>query len=138
MPTSYSRAIANETAAKSDILLVSAYVNLTEHAQGAGSPARPWVALGVSAARIRFAVQRQKLRNDEHLCRYQHPKRFHGSVIFETSTCRSFATSLQACIASLPLLSSLMSKTYLKSDHFSGGGSLLYAGFAIAASLDPG
>src|SRR5215831_7960445 len=32
--------------------------------------------------------------------------------------------SLQACIASLPLQSSLMSKTYLKSDHFSGGGSL--------------
>src|SRR5262249_26204169 len=31
--------------------------------------------------------------------------------------------SLQACIASLPLLSSLMSKTYLKSDHFNGGGS---------------
>src|SRR5262249_45130611 len=31
--------------------------------------------------------------------------------------------SLQACIASLPLQSSLMSKTYLKSDHFSGGGS---------------
>src|SRR5262249_2927849 len=32
--------------------------------------------------------------------------------------------SLQACIASLPLQSSLMSKTYLKSDHFNGGGSL--------------
>src|SRR5262249_291679 len=31
--------------------------------------------------------------------------------------------SLQASIASLPLQSSLMSKTYLKSDHFSGGGS---------------
>src|SRR5438067_10936384 len=31
--------------------------------------------------------------------------------------------SLQACISSLPLQSSLMSKTYLKSDHFSGGGS---------------
>src|SRR5262249_603454 len=31
--------------------------------------------------------------------------------------------SLQACIASLPLQSSLMSKTYFKSDHFSGGGS---------------
>jgi hypothetical protein len=30
--------------------------------------------------------------------------------------------SLQACIASLPLRSSLMSKTYLKSDHFNGGG----------------
>src|SRR5262249_1574999 len=30
--------------------------------------------------------------------------------------------SLQACIASLPLQSSLMSKTYLKSDHFNGGG----------------
>src|SRR6516165_8486548 len=29
--------------------------------------------------------------------------------------------SLQACIASLPLQSSLMSKTYLKSDHFNGG-----------------
>src|SRR5262249_15287517 len=32
--------------------------------------------------------------------------------------------SLQACIASLPLQSSLMSKTYLKSDHFNGGGSI--------------
>src|SRR5262249_7814647 len=31
--------------------------------------------------------------------------------------------SLRACIASLPLQSSLMSKTYLKSDHFNGGGS---------------
>jgi hypothetical protein len=31
---------------------------------------------------------------------------------------------LQACIASLPLQSSLMSKTYLKSDHFNGGGSV--------------
>src|SRR5262249_19704023 len=31
--------------------------------------------------------------------------------------------SLQACIASLPLQSSWMSKTYLKSDHFNGGGS---------------
>jgi hypothetical protein len=29
----------------------------------------------------------------------------------------------RACIASLPLRSSLMSKTYLKSDHFNGGGS---------------
>src|SRR5262249_41124341 len=34
--------------------------------------------------------------------------------------------SLQACIASLPLQSSLMSKTYLKSDHFSGGGSSVH------------
>src|SRR5215831_18461139 len=32
--------------------------------------------------------------------------------------------SLQACIASLPLQSSWMSKTYLKSDHFNGDGSL--------------
>src|SRR5262249_55674744 len=32
--------------------------------------------------------------------------------------------SLRACNASLPLQSSLMSKTYLKSDHFIGGGSL--------------
>src|SRR6266436_4217889 len=31
--------------------------------------------------------------------------------------------SLQACIAFLPLQSSWMSKTYLKSDHFNGGGS---------------
>src|SRR5262245_49486732 len=31
--------------------------------------------------------------------------------------------SLQVCIASLPLQSSWMSKTYLKSDHFNGGGS---------------
>src|SRR5262249_8051043 len=33
--------------------------------------------------------------------------------------------SLQACIASLPLQSSLMSKTYLKSDYFNGGGSII-------------
>ena len=32
--------------------------------------------------------------------------------------------SLQACISSLPLQSSLMSKTYLKSDRFNGGGSV--------------
>src|SRR5262249_16072666 len=32
--------------------------------------------------------------------------------------------SLQACIASLPLQSSWMSKTYLKSDEFNGGGSM--------------
>ena len=32
--------------------------------------------------------------------------------------------SPQACIASLALLSSLMSETYLKSDHFIGGGSV--------------
>src|SRR5262249_36767685 len=32
--------------------------------------------------------------------------------------------SLQACIASLPLQSSWMSKTYLKADHFNGGGSV--------------
>src|SRR5205823_11612824 len=31
--------------------------------------------------------------------------------------------SLRACSASLPLQSSWMSKTYLKSDHFNGGGS---------------
>src|SRR5262245_1414426 len=37
--------------------------------------------------------------------------------------------SLQACIASLPLQSSLMSKTYLKSDHFNGGGSFLLVQF---------
>src|SRR5262249_31133201 len=39
--------------------------------------------------------------------------------------------SLQACIASLPLQSSWMSKTYLKSDHFNGGGS--WAGVSPAA-----
>src|SRR6266446_10301314 len=37
--------------------------------------------------------------------------------------------SLQACIASLPLQSSLMSKTYLKSDHFNGGGSSWLEGY---------
>ena len=37
-------------------------------------------------------------------------------------TTRTIRPSLQACIASLPLQSSLMSKTYLKSDHFNGGG----------------
>src|SRR5262249_58209694 len=31
--------------------------------------------------------------------------------------------SLQACIASFPLLSFLMSKAYFKSDHLNGGGS---------------
>src|SRR5262245_32618782 len=36
--------------------------------------------------------------------------------------------SLQACIASLPLQSSLMAKTYLKSDHFNGGGSPISLG----------
>src|SRR5262249_5664011 len=36
--------------------------------------------------------------------------------------------SLQACIASLSLQSSLMSKTYLKSDHFNGGGSIALRG----------
>src|SRR5262249_24106618 len=34
--------------------------------------------------------------------------------------------SLRACSASLPLQSSLMSKTYLKSDHFVGGGSVAF------------
>src|SRR5262249_42471051 len=38
--------------------------------------------------------------------------------------------SLQACIASLPLQSSWMSKTYLKSDHFNGGGSDAVAALA--------
>src|SRR6266568_4148032 len=38
--------------------------------------------------------------------------------------------SLQACIASLPLQSFLMSKTYLKSDHFNGGGSTTKRRFA--------
>src|SRR5262249_47937765 len=40
--------------------------------------------------------------------------------------------SLRACIASLPLQSSLMSKTYLKSDHFVGGGSWLPMHFDLA------
>src|SRR4029434_6966645 len=39
--------------------------------------------------------------------------------------------SLQACIASSPLQSSWMSKTYLKSDHFIGGGSALAREFHI-------
>src|SRR5262249_24522291 len=42
--------------------------------------------------------------------------------------------SLQACIASLPLRSALMRKTYLKSDHFNGGGSwssLVYPSFRL-------
>src|SRR5262249_18391490 len=39
-----------------------------------------------------------------------------------TSTCRSFATISSGLFASLPLQSSWMSKTYLKSDHFNGGG----------------
>src|SRR5262249_28935366 len=39
--------------------------------------------------------------------------------------------SLQACIASLPLQSSLMSKTYLKSDHFNVGGSLCAYSFFL-------
>src|SRR6266511_4948786 len=53
--------------------------------------------------------------------------------------------SLQVCIASLPLQSSLMSKTYLKSDHFNGGGSLSaavvanrsYQGIALAINYRP-
>src|SRR6516165_4098887 len=51
--------------------------------------------------------------------------------------------SLQACIASLPLQSSLMSKTYLKSDHFNGGGSGLHrtigrAGGRLSETRSPG
>jgi hypothetical protein len=42
--------------------------------------------------------------------------------------------SLQACIASLPLQSSLMSKTYLKSDRFNGGGSARAAQIFIELS----
>src|SRR5262249_33575884 len=42
--------------------------------------------------------------------------------------------SLRACSASLPLQSSLMSKTYLKSDHFNGGGSIGTAAAATASS----
>src|SRR5262249_41258432 len=44
--------------------------------------------------------------------------------------------SLQACIASLPLQSSLMSKTYLKSDHFSGGGSVQPSRFELVINAD--
>src|SRR5262249_47375061 len=40
--------------------------------------------------------------------------------------------SLQACIASLPLQSSWVSKTYLKSDHFNGGGSTIIAALFLA------
>src|SRR5262249_4589000 len=40
--------------------------------------------------------------------------------------------SLRACIASLPLQSSWMSKTYLKSDHFNGRGSPRCAHRAVA------
>ena len=43
----------------------------------------------------------------------------------------SWRHRIQACIASLPLQSSWMSKTYLKSDHFNGGGSVA----AVAAAL---
>src|SRR5207248_800954 len=46
-----------------------------------------------------------------------------GLVRPEHRSAATWRRSLQACIASLPLQSSLMSKTYLKSDHFSGGGS---------------
>src|SRR5215471_19012221 len=51
--------------------------------------------------------------------------------------------SLQACIASLPLQSSLMSRTYLKSDHFNGGGSGLHrtigrAGGRLSETRSPG
>src|SRR5947208_4192897 len=48
-----------------------------------------------------------------------------GLVRPEHRSAATWRRSLQACIASLPLQSSLMSKTYLKSDHFSGGGSFL-------------
>jgi hypothetical protein len=41
--------------------------------------------------------------------------------------------SLQACIASLPLQSSWMSKTYLKSDHFNGGGSCIDVAAQVTA-----
>src|SRR5262245_53173057 len=46
-------------------------------------------------------------------------------------------TPLQACIASLPLQSSWMSKTYLKSDHFNGGGSGPQRRSAAASSACP-
>src|SRR5262249_12795295 len=41
-----------------------------------------------------------------------------------TSTCRSFATISSGLYRFLAIASSWMSKTYLKSDHFNGGGSL--------------
>src|SRR5262249_24460573 len=40
-----------------------------------------------------------------------------------TSTCRNFATISSGLYRFLAIKSSLMSKTYLKSDHFNGGGS---------------
>src|SRR5262249_23372526 len=51
-----------------------------------------------------------------------------GLVRPEHRPAATWRRSLQACIASLPLQSSLMSKTYLKSDHFSGGGAVLAGG----------
>src|SRR5205085_365401 len=62
-----------------------------------------------------------------------------GLVRPEHRSAATWRRSLQACIASLPLQSSLMSKTYLKSDHFSGGGSDGLArliGEAVERSLD--
>src|SRR5262249_60287761 len=44
-----------------------------------------------------------------------------GSATPEHRPAATSRRSLQACIASLPLRSSLMSKTYLKSDHFQRG-----------------
>src|SRR5262249_37470783 len=50
-----------------------------------------------------------------------------GLVRPEHRPAATWRRSLQACIASLPLQSSLMSKTYLKSDHFSGGGATRFS-----------
>src|SRR5262249_27160269 len=41
-----------------------------------------------------------------------------------TSTCRSFATISSGLYRFLAIAVSWMSKTYLKSDHFNGGGSI--------------
>jgi hypothetical protein len=46
-----------------------------------------------------------------------------GPVKPEHRSAETWRRSHQACSASLPLQSSLLSKTYLKSDHLNGGGS---------------
>src|SRR5205807_1748417 len=62
-----------------------------------------------------------------------------GLVRPEHRPAATWRRSLQACIASLPLQSSLMSKTYLKSDHFSGGGSeAITSAPSISAHASPG
>jgi hypothetical protein len=73
---------------------------------------KPWVRARTAS----LALLPQRPRHNERRCS--------GPARPEHRPAATSRRSLQACIASLPLQSSLMSKTYLKSDHFNGGGSV--------------